>query len=169
MGLGRGGGFAWSRDITARLPEHVESGAVFPPWALDPDLVRRHPVTPESPVCYLHQSDGDPTIDVYARSGVGLPPLCCETAGYPFQGSLRLHIKYPINRGDKGRRMSTLMEACLQVHLLLRPFCLLGTLLLCLCQVRLSVSAHDTHVVNTVSNILPEVTYQCVALLLHGQ
>ena len=76
-----------------RLPEQVESGAVFPTQALDADIVRRHPGPPDAPVCVPHQSDGGPTIDVCARPGVGLLTLCYEAAGYPILGSRRLHTK----------------------------------------------------------------------------
>ena len=73
------------------LPKEVDPGAVFPLLVLDANLVRRHAGPPDAPVCGLHQSDDDPTLDVAARPGVGLPPLCCDAAGYPFQGSCRLH------------------------------------------------------------------------------
>ena len=112
-GLGQGGVLAWSGDITSRLPEQVEPGAIFPLRALDSDLVRQHPGPPDATVCGLHQIDGDPTIDVSAHPGVGLPPLCCKEAGYLFQGIQRLHTEYPINGGDKGRKNSTSLEACL--------------------------------------------------------
>ena len=59
---------------------------------MDANLVRRHPGTSDTAVGDLHQSDGDPTLDLSARPGVGLPTLCCEAAGYPFQGSCRPHI-----------------------------------------------------------------------------
>ena len=64
-----------------RLPEQVYPIAVVPLRELAADLVRQHPGTPDSPVCGPHQSNGDPTLDVYARPGVGLPPICCEADG----------------------------------------------------------------------------------------
>ena len=74
-GMGRVEGFSWPGDLLARLPEDVEPGVVFSLQALDANLVRRHPENPDATVCGSHQGDGDPTIDVSARPGVGLPPL----------------------------------------------------------------------------------------------
>ena len=84
--------------------------------ALHTGLMCRYPVPLDSPVCGLHQSYGNPTIDVSARPRVGLPSLCFAVAGYPFQGSRRLHTQYPIKGVDKCQKMSILLEACLQVH-----------------------------------------------------
>ena len=89
--LGRGEGLSWPGDILARLPEEVDPGAVFPLRLLDDNILRRHPGPLDSPVCGPHQSDGDTDIYVSARPRVGLPPLCCKAAGYPFQGSRCLH------------------------------------------------------------------------------
>ena len=89
--LGRVEGLSWTGDISARLPEYVEPGAVFPLQALDANIVRRHPGPLDAPVCDPHQIDGDPDIYVSTRPRVGFPPLCCRAAGYPFQGSRRLH------------------------------------------------------------------------------
>ena len=75
----------------------------------------------DAPVCGLHQSDGNPTRGVSAQPRVGFLPFGCEAASYPFQGSPFLHYKYPINGGDKGRKMLTLLEAGLQVHIFLHP------------------------------------------------
>ena len=41
--LGRGEGLSWPGDLLARLPEEVGPGAVFPLWALDANLMCRHP------------------------------------------------------------------------------------------------------------------------------
>ena len=57
------------------------------------DLVLQHPVPPDAPVCGPHQIDGDPTPDVSARPGVGLPPIYWEAAVYPFQGSRSLYTQ----------------------------------------------------------------------------
>ena len=85
-GLGRGEEFSWPGYILMHLPEEVDPGTVFPLRALYVNLVLWHPGPPDAPVCGLHQSDGDPTIDVYSRPRVGLPPLCCYATGNPFQG-----------------------------------------------------------------------------------
>ena len=79
-------------------------------------------------MCGPAQSYGDPTLDVSVRPRVGLTPLCCKAGVYSFQGIQRLHTQYPINRGNERRKVSTLLEACLQVHIILWPFCLLKTL-----------------------------------------
>ena len=55
-GLRWGGGVMgldWSGDLTKRLPEQVEPGAVFPLRALDFDLVCRNPPTPPQPLRYI--------------------------------------------------------------------------------------------------------------------
>ena len=70
-GFGQGDGFAWPWDISARLPEEVDYVAVFPLRVLDANLFRRHLGTPDAPVCVLHQSYGDPNLDVSARPRVG--------------------------------------------------------------------------------------------------
>ena len=67
---------------------------------MDANLVRRNPGPPDAPVCGPYQSYGDPTLYVSARPGVGLPPLCCEAAGYPFQGSFHLYTQWTIDTGN---------------------------------------------------------------------
>ena len=64
--------------------------------------------------------------------------------------------------------MLTLLEASLQVHLLLTPLRLLQKSLGGLLLIGLCVSVHDTHVVNTVCPIVPEVPDQKVSLLFCG-
>ena len=64
--------------------------------------------------------------------------------------------------------MSALLEAALQVHLLLTLLRLLQTFLSGLLPIGFGISVHDTHVVNTVFPILPEVLYQKVSLLFRG-
>ena len=93
--VGRSGVFARSGDIPAHLYEQVEPGAVLPLRAMYADLVRRQPGPPDAPVCGPHQNDGNPTLDVSECPGVGLPPICCKEAGYPFQGSSCINIHHP--------------------------------------------------------------------------
>ena len=62
--------------------------------------------------------------------------------------------------------MSTLLEASFQIHLLLPPFCLVEALLRVLFLVCGGVSVNDTHDVNTVGPLLPEVPDKKVSLLL---
>ena len=130
--------------------------------------MRRNPVPPDAPVCGPHQSDVEPTLDVSAHPIVGLPPLCCEENGDPFQGRHRLHTHQPVDGGKEGREVLKLLEACLQVHLLLRPIRPLQTLFLCLHIMRLSICVHDAHVVNTTSTIISEVMDKEATLLLIG-
>ena len=64
--------------------------------------------------------------------------------------------------------MSTLLKASLQVYLLLTPLHLLQKFLGGLLPIGLCISVHDTHVVNTVRPIGPEVPVQKVSLLFRG-
>ena len=64
--------------------------------------------------------------------------------------------------------MSALLEAALQVHLTLTLLRLLQTFLRRLLPIGLSISVHDTHVVNTFCPILPEVLEQKDSLLFRG-
>ena len=61
-----------------------------------------------------------------------------------------------------------MMDASLQVHLLLTPLCLLQTSLGGFISIGLCISVHNMHVVNTVCPILPEVPEQKVSLLFCG-
>ena len=130
--------------------------------------LRWNPGPLDAPVCGLHQIDGNPTLDIYTRPWVGLPPLCSEATGYPLQGSRLLHTHKSINGGKKGVEVSALMEACLQVYFFLCPLRLLRTLVRRLRQMGLGISVHDVHVVSTDIPIMTEVTEQEVTLLSHG-
>ena len=72
------GRFSRSVYLLARPSKHVA------------DILRRHPGPQDAPVCGLHQSDGNLTLELFVQSGVDLLPLCCEVDGYPFQGICRL-------------------------------------------------------------------------------
>ena len=61
-----------------------------------------------------------------------------------------------------------LLEAALQVHLLLTLLRLLQTFLGRLLPIGLSISVHNTYVMNTVFPIIPEVPEQNVSLLFRG-
>ena len=61
-----------------------------------------------------------------------------------------------------------LLDTSLQVHLLLTLLRLLQTFLGGLLPIGICISVHDTHVVNTVCPILPEVPEQKVSLLFRG-
>ena len=64
--------------------------------------------------------------------------------------------------------MATLLEASLQVHLFLALLRLLQTFLWGPPPIGLCISVHDTHVVNTVGPVGPEVPDQKVSLLFRG-
>ena len=160
-----GGVLIW---CVGRLAEKLQSSPVFPLQSLHTDFVCRCPWSSDTPVCGLHQSDGNPTLDVSTRLRVGLFPLWCEATGYPFQGSRRLHPENYINRGDEGWEVSTLLEASLQVHILLTPLRLLQASLGGLLPIGLCISVHNTNVVNTVFPIVTEVPDQKVSLLFRG-
>ena len=112
-----------------------------------------------------HQSDCNPTLDVSIRLWVGLLPLGGHSTGYPFQVSRRLHPHQPVHRGDKGGEVPTLLEASLQIHLFLPLLRLVEAFLQLLQLICEGVSVHNTHVVNTVGPLLPEVPDKKVALL----
>ena len=61
-----------------------------------------------------------------------------------------------------------MMKAALQVHLLLALLRLLQTFFWRLLPIGLSISVHDTHVVNTFCPILPEFPEQKISLLFRG-
>ena len=84
QGLGRGEVFDWLLDLSARLPEEVETGKVFPLQALDANIVHQNPGPLDALVCGPHSSDGDPTLDVSTHSIVGFLPLYYEVTGYNF-------------------------------------------------------------------------------------
>ena len=64
--------------------------------------------------------------------------------------------------------MPAMLEACLQVNLLLPPLRLLQKLLRSFYRVGIGVIVHNTHVVHTVRPVLTEVTDQEVSLLFCG-
>ena len=61
--------------------------------------------------------------------------------------------------------MPTLLEASIQIHLLFPPFRLVEALFRVLFLVHWGVIFHNTHVVNTVCPLLPEVLDKKVAFL----
>ena len=65
----------------ARLSEEVQSGTVLPLRTLNADIMCWQPGPPYAPVCVLHQSDGNTTIDVSVRPRAGFPKFCSKAAG----------------------------------------------------------------------------------------
>ena len=57
------------------------------------DLVHQNPGSLDAAVGSTDQGDGHPNIDVDVSLRVGLLPIHCETNGYAFKRSLRLHEK----------------------------------------------------------------------------
>ena len=108
-------------------------------------------------MCGPHQSDGNPTLAITSSPRVGLSPLCGQATGYSLQGSRRLHNQKSINRDNKGGEVPALLDACLQVYLIICPLCLLQAFLRGICRIGLFINVHNTHVVNTLSPIMTEV------------
>ena len=71
----------------------------------------------------------------------------------------------PSTKAKKGEEVPTLLEASLQIHLLFPMVCLVEALFRVLFLVCGYVSVHNTHAVNTVGPLLPEVTDKKVSLL----
>ena len=152
----------------ARLLEYIYPGDVFPLWVLHADSMWWQPGSLDATMCGLHQRNFNTTLDINARPWVRLPPLCGQATGYPLQVTRPLHPQQSIHQVNKGGELLALLEACLQVHPLLLPLRLLQALFWWLRQMWLGISVHDTHVVNTVINILPEDKDQEVSLLFCG-
>ena len=79
--------------VSQRLPEQVDTGAILRLWVMYANLLHQHPGPQDALVFGPHKSGGNPTLDSLTRPGVGLMPLCCEAADYPFHGSCRLHTQ----------------------------------------------------------------------------
>ena len=121
-------GFGIHREL---LPEYVYPIAIFPLWPLYNDSMRRHPGSAYAPVCVAHQSYGYSTLDVPACPRVRFPPLGGQANGYPFQVCRCLNVQQSIHQGKKVGEVPALLEACLQVHLLLPPLFILQAILRC--------------------------------------
>ena len=145
--------------------KEVKPRTILPLGSLHAYTLCWHPGSLYAAMSGAHQGDCNPTLDVSTRLWVGLLPLGGQVTGYPFQGSRRLHPQKPVNRGDKGGEVPTLLEASLQIHLFLPLFCLVEAFIRRLWLISEGVSVHNTHVVNTVSPLLPEVQDQNAALL----
>ena len=93
-------------------------------------------------------------------------PLHCESDGYAFKRSLRLHSEETAHRNEKGVEVAMLPDTRLQLCTLLLLILRLEALILQLVMVVEGIIVHDTHVVNTISPYLSEVVYQHIPLLL---
>ena len=78
-----------SRPLTARA---ARWSSVPAPW------------TPDSPVCGLHQSDGNPTLDISARPRVGLTPLFARRLDKLFRVSPASTPSIPSTDATKGNK-----------------------------------------------------------------
>ena len=107
------------------LPEEVDPVAIFTLRDLENNPVRWNSGPLDALVCGPQKEYSESILDLSARPRIWLPPLCGETTGYPFQGSGRLHTYKPVDRGNKRREVLILLEAILQVHLLIFPLRLL--------------------------------------------
>ena len=160
VGGGRGG---WV--YLKYLPKEVKTRTILPLGLLHADPVCWHPRSSYAAMVGAHQGDWNPTLDVSTRIWVGLLPLGGQATGYPFQGSRCLHLQQPVHRGNKGGELPMLLEASLQIHLFLPFLRLVETFLRRLCLISEGVSVHDTHVMNTVDSLLPEVLDKKASLL----
>ena len=79
-GVVGGGRFSGFGAFLERLLEEVYSGAVLPLQALHTDIMCPPTGPLDAPVCGLHQSDGNPTLEISARTRVGLIPFFCKVA-----------------------------------------------------------------------------------------
>ena len=128
----------------------------------------RYSGPPDGPVCGLHQRNENPTLNVPVHYIVQLLSFFTRRLAILFRVAVTYTPSSPSTEAKKRRKISTLLEACLQVHLIIFPLCLLKALLWCISRIRLSVSVNDSDIVNTVCPILPEVTDQKIALLFCG-
>ena len=93
-------------------------------------------------------------------------PLHCDATGYEFKRILHIHAEEDFHRDDGGGELAMLLQAILQVFLLLLLLRRMETLPRRLVSVREGFSVHCTHVVNNVRPSMPEVADQQVFLLL---
>ena len=101
------------------LSEEVDTGPVLPLRSLNTDIVRRHPGSTDSGVSLSDQCYCNPTLYVDAHTRLGMFPLHCKAEGYAFKRSLRLHSEEAVHRDEKGGQVVALLEAILQVIILL--------------------------------------------------
>ena len=160
-----GGGGGRGVALLKCLPKEVEPCAILPLGPLHSDLVCWYPGSTYAAMGGAYQSYCNRTLDVSTRLQVGLLPLGGQATGYPFQVSRRLHPYQPLQKGNKGGEVPTLMEESLQIHLFLPLFCLVEALLRLLQLVCEDISVHYTHAVNNVVPLLSEVQDKKVALL----
>ena len=73
--------------------EVVDSSTIPPLIPLYTDIASGHPGTPDAAVHHTDRCDGNPTIYIDARPGLGLLPLCCKEDIYAFNNTLHLHAK----------------------------------------------------------------------------
>ena len=128
--------------------------------------MRWHLVSSYAAVGGAHQGDCNPTLEVSTSLRVRLLPLSGQATGYPFQDIHQLHPQKPVHRGDTGREVSTLLEAILQIHLILPHFRLVEALFWVLFLVCGGASVHYTHVVNNIGPLFPQASDKNVSLLI---
>ena len=65
------------------------------------------------------QGDHNPTLNIAARTLVGLIPFCRNAAGYVFKQNLHLHAGEAIHQHYEGVEVTKLLETGLQIILIL--------------------------------------------------
>ena len=84
-------------------------------------------------------------------------PLGGEDTGGLIQSGLYLCAQEAIYRGEKWREVDSLLEARLQILMIIFFFRYLETLLQGPLQAGKGISIHNTHIINTVCNLLSDV------------
>ena len=159
--MGRSG--IWSSGV---LIEEVYPRPILPLGSLHADPVCRHPGSIYTAISGAYQSDGNRTLDVSTRLRVGLAPLGGQVTGNTFQGSRRLHPQQPVYRGDKGGRSVYVAGGKPPDTSSSSPSQTRGGTSPALFSSTTRRQCSDTHVVNTVSPLLPEIPDYKFALLI---
>ena len=93
------------------------------------DFVHHHLGVTDTAVSLSDHGDVHPTLNVAACTRVVLIPFRLKAPGYAFKLSLRLHAEETIHRNDIGVEVTTLLEAKLQIIIIILLICHLETLL----------------------------------------
>ena len=91
----------------------------LPLRSLYDDTVCRHPRAIDIAVGCSEKGGGNPTLYVAAFFRVGIFPFRREASGYAFKRSLHLHAEEAVHQDDEGGELEALMEARLQVIIIL--------------------------------------------------
>ena len=81
--------------------------------------MHRHSESPGAAVSGMDQVDDNPTLNIAACTLVGLIPFCGDASSYVFKQNLHLHSGEAINQHYERGEVTTLLEAGLQILLIL--------------------------------------------------